>query len=160
MRMISLGFQPPCATVMAKKRGRPPKTPITEVKSVSDTLVDVAVSDKNPIGFDTKLDDEDLEIINNLSAKKLESLMHGLDLTRERVKGKKPVDHRSEGLEDHVRLSERSVENEAGPSMKRDRNEQHHTDQVQKTQNEKRSSVWDSFDISKLRNAGEKLNFI
>ncbi|KAK7274725.1 hypothetical protein RIF29_15822 [Crotalaria pallida] len=40
----------------------------------------------------SKLDEEDLALIDNLSPKQLESLMQGLDLIRARLKGKAPAD--------------------------------------------------------------------
>ncbi|KAK7281945.1 hypothetical protein RIF29_10347 [Crotalaria pallida] len=68
---------------MAKKRGRPPKSPSPHL--TKHDVTDQQVAQR----FDlTSLDQEDLEVIDNLSAKQLESLMQGLELIKARVRGK------------------------------------------------------------------------
>ncbi|KAK7266495.1 hypothetical protein RIF29_19139 [Crotalaria pallida] len=75
---------------MTKKRGRPPKSPSS---SQSQKQPDAMHNEINPHVFDlTKLDEEDLALIDNLSAKQLESLVQGIELIRARVKGKSPVE--------------------------------------------------------------------
>ncbi|KAK7255774.1 hypothetical protein RIF29_29193 [Crotalaria pallida] len=71
---------------MARKRGRPPKTPSSSGKKPpskpQDTIDDQPRLDLN------QLDEDDLEEIDNLTPKKAEALLKNLDLLREKIKGK------------------------------------------------------------------------
>ncbi|KAK7273026.1 hypothetical protein RIF29_14072 [Crotalaria pallida] len=75
---------------MAKRRGRPPKTPSSLAKKASnETDDDDGTRSKLDVAL---LDDEDLEEIDNLSLKKAEMLLKNLDLLREKVKEKVMID--------------------------------------------------------------------
>ncbi|KAK7256374.1 hypothetical protein RIF29_29817 [Crotalaria pallida] len=70
---------------MANRRGRPPKTPLSQ----PDRRFSPPKRDMLPTAFDlSKLDDEDLAAIDNLTPKQLESLVHGLELILARVQNK------------------------------------------------------------------------
>ncbi|KAK7273850.1 hypothetical protein RIF29_14914 [Crotalaria pallida] len=76
---------------MAKKRGRPPKSPSPQTEKRSST----AKLDAQKLDL-TCLDQQDLETIDNLSAKQLEALMQGLELIKARVHGKGQVETNGE----------------------------------------------------------------
>ncbi|KAK7281857.1 hypothetical protein RIF29_10178 [Crotalaria pallida] len=75
---------------MAKKRGRPPKTPSSQTqKHCNDNIKDES---KPPLFDLSQLEAEDLETIDALMPKQLESLVNGIELIRARLKGKAPLD--------------------------------------------------------------------
>ncbi|KAK7256000.1 hypothetical protein RIF29_29430 [Crotalaria pallida] len=125
---------------MARKRGRPPKTPSSSAKKTPDKHAVVA---DDHARIDLSMSDEEaLEDIDNLSPKKAMALLRNLDVLRDRVKSKIPTEEKAyEGLKPHE---------EEGVDM---------SSQAKKGET-KQPSVWDNFDISKLRNAGEKLNYV
>ncbi|KAK7289712.1 hypothetical protein RIF29_03570 [Crotalaria pallida] len=71
---------------MAKKRGRPPKTPTsTSSKDHSPSTHD----SPGPQRLDlSQLDEEDMAEIDSLSPKQAERLLKNLDVLREKIKGK------------------------------------------------------------------------
>ncbi|KAK7250588.1 hypothetical protein RIF29_33113 [Crotalaria pallida] len=73
---------------MAKKRGRPPKSPASQAKSKPASQVDLSL-----------LDDEDIADIDSLSPKQAEALLKNIDVIHEKLKGKTPVSDDSNGSE-------------------------------------------------------------
>ncbi|KAK7273602.1 hypothetical protein RIF29_14658 [Crotalaria pallida] len=67
---------------MAKKRGRPPKTPSSSKSKASSES-----PGSQKLDF-TQLDEEDLTEIDSLSPKQAERLLKNLDVLREKIKGK------------------------------------------------------------------------
>ncbi|KAK7273914.1 hypothetical protein RIF29_14981 [Crotalaria pallida] len=85
---------------MARKRGRPSKTPSSSAKKTPDKHASV-VDDQICIDL-TMSDEETLEDIHNLSPKKAEALLRNLDSLRARISNKLPMDIRTnEGLKPH-----------------------------------------------------------
>ncbi|KAK7260252.1 hypothetical protein RIF29_26150 [Crotalaria pallida] len=71
---------------MARKRGRLPKTPSSSAKKTPGKQDSI---DGDHERFDVShLDEEDLEDIENLSPKKVETLLRNLDLLRDKIKEK------------------------------------------------------------------------
>ncbi|KAK7273816.1 hypothetical protein RIF29_14879 [Crotalaria pallida] len=84
---------------MAKRRGRPPKSPTSSAKkATNDPDDDDGTRRKLDV---TLIDDEDLEEIDNLTPKKAEMLLKNLDLLREKVKEKAMVDGDT-SVQDHL----------------------------------------------------------
>ncbi|KAK7281830.1 hypothetical protein RIF29_10135 [Crotalaria pallida] len=74
---------------MARKRGRPPKSPSPKH---ADPPSSSKKDGKKPQLFDlSALDDEDLQTLEALTPKQLESLVHGIELIRAKLKGKAPL---------------------------------------------------------------------
>ncbi|KAK7250883.1 hypothetical protein RIF29_33625 [Crotalaria pallida] len=73
---------------MARKRGRPPKTPSSSAKK-SHGKQSVEKEDHAWVDLNTS-DEEALEDIDNLSPKKAMALLRNLDVLRERMKNKIP----------------------------------------------------------------------
>ncbi|KAK7274696.1 hypothetical protein RIF29_15793 [Crotalaria pallida] len=115
---------------MAKKRGRPPKTPSKQKTSHDNLTVDLS-----------QLDEEDIVDIDSLTPKQAATLLKNIDAIRERLKGKTPATDEIGAVQETQKQDAPAV-GSSNPIIKRP------------------PSVWDSFDISKLRNAGEKLSFI
>ncbi|KAK7273606.1 hypothetical protein RIF29_14662 [Crotalaria pallida] len=75
---------------MAKRRGRPPKSPSSSAKkATNDPDDDDGTRRKLDV---TLIDDEELEEIDNLTPKKAKMLLKNLDLLCEKVKEKAMVD--------------------------------------------------------------------
>ncbi|KAK7281671.1 hypothetical protein RIF29_09863 [Crotalaria pallida] len=71
---------------MAKKRGRPPKTPSSSAKKTPSKTLEEPEQQKS-LDF-TQLDEEDLEDLEKLKPKKVGELLKNLDMLREKVKEK------------------------------------------------------------------------
>ncbi|KAK7287521.1 hypothetical protein RIF29_00802 [Crotalaria pallida] len=131
---------------MAKKRGRPPKTPSSSAKKKTN---DESANNPGPTCDDITLSDvETLEELDSLTPKKAALLLRNIDILRANIKGKSIV-----GKDDAINEKETIVLNEK--SVIRDET----VVQLQTETHAKPAtgSVWENFDISKLRNAGEKL---
>ncbi|KAK7251034.1 hypothetical protein RIF29_33899 [Crotalaria pallida] len=126
---------------MAKKRGRPPKFPNPNVNSNNETQKQ---------GLDLlELDEEDMADIDGLSPKQADKLLKNLDLIRAKLKGKT-----SRVMPEN--LSEKMTDDNQCVLNKEE-------DNIRIASNPNFSKppfVWDSFDITKLRNAGDKSNFV
>ncbi|KAK7259603.1 hypothetical protein RIF29_25213 [Crotalaria pallida] len=71
---------------MARKRGRPPKTPSSSTKKTPEQQTH---NEDETFRVDLTLSDEEtLEDIDNLSPKKVEVLLRNLDTLRARIEGK------------------------------------------------------------------------
>ncbi|KAK7281125.1 hypothetical protein RIF29_08841 [Crotalaria pallida] len=115
---------------MAKKRGRPPKTASNKKTSHDNLTVDLS-----------QLDEEDIADIDSLTPKQAATLLKNIDAIRERLKGKAPATDEI-GAVQETQKQDAPALGSSNPII------------------EKPPSVWDSFDISKLRNVGDKLSFI
>ncbi|KAK7266123.1 hypothetical protein RIF29_18763 [Crotalaria pallida] len=74
---------------MAKKRGRPPKTPSSSARKAPDVH---SSHDEEHVKFDlAQLDDDDLADIESLTPKKAEVLLRNLDVLREKIKEKATI---------------------------------------------------------------------
>ncbi|KAK7243103.1 hypothetical protein RIF29_37888 [Crotalaria pallida] len=71
---------------MARKRGRPPKTPSSTNKSVTSKPTDHSGS-HSKVDF-SQLDEDDLEDIDNLSPKQAELWMNKIDILRAKIQEK------------------------------------------------------------------------
>ncbi|KAK7256565.1 hypothetical protein RIF29_30019 [Crotalaria pallida] len=124
---------------MPKKRGRPPKPPSSSSKQ---TPFSKPNHDSEPL--DVSLVQErllNLEGLDDLSSKQVAVLMKTLDEIKEKLKGKQVV------TDDVEVVYETPFD------------QQEKGDEPEKTDPPKRASIWDSFDITKLRNAGGKLEY-
>ncbi|KAK7260002.1 hypothetical protein RIF29_25676 [Crotalaria pallida] len=144
---------------MAKKRGRPPKSPLPPLFQSKTPTVTKA----NESAVLEDFDEEDLELLNNLSPKKLDLMMQKLAAMREKIKGKAVVNDSIVKQDDHVVHEALIMNNDMNPNIgatgaTSENNGARKTPKPFVT--EKRPIIWDSFDISKLRNAGEKLKFL
>ncbi|KAK7289689.1 hypothetical protein RIF29_03533 [Crotalaria pallida] len=131
---------------MAKKRGRPLKTLLSSAKKKTN---DESANDPGPTCDDITLSDvETLEELDSLTPKKAALLLRNIDILRAKIKGKS-----IEGKDDAINEKETIVLNEK--SVIRDET----VVQLQTETHAKPAtgSIWENFDISKLRNAGEKL---
>ncbi|KAK7288601.1 hypothetical protein RIF29_02067 [Crotalaria pallida] len=124
---------------MARKRGRPPKTPSSSSKKSPEKQDHC---DDNHGGLDLSLSDEEtLEAIDNLSPKKVVEMLKNLEVLKERIQKKvPPVGCSKEGViacdeteKNQAKLMKEGIEATSGVL--------------------KQPSVWEKFDISKLRNA-------
>ncbi|KAK7255262.1 hypothetical protein RIF29_28669 [Crotalaria pallida] len=93
---------------MAKKRGRPPKTPVTNAKEgncVSPGRGEVAHMDL------AALEDADLD---NLTPKEAEQILECIDALRSRIKGKEKgegtLDQGSHSIDDNVKINAENEE--------------------------------------------------
>ncbi|KAK7256640.1 hypothetical protein RIF29_30094 [Crotalaria pallida] len=124
---------------MPKKRGRPPKSPSSSSKQTPPSM---AKHDSVNLDF-SLLQDRllNLEGLDDLNSKQASDLMKNLDLIKEKLKGKQV-------MPDDVELvAETQLENQGN------------TDEPKKPDPIKKATIWDSFDITKLRNAGGMLDY-
>ncbi|KAK7243537.1 hypothetical protein RIF29_38337 [Crotalaria pallida] len=127
---------------MARKKGRPPKSPSPHPSPTPNTI---------PKNLDLlNLDDEDMEDIEDLSPKKAGSILKKLDELRAKIKGKAIVEEEGEGMDKDLITLNTTTQNTSTQNL----------DPTTIGEKPRRASIWDSFDITKLRNAGEKLNFV
>ncbi|KAK7260138.1 hypothetical protein RIF29_25934 [Crotalaria pallida] len=139
---------------MAKKRGRPPKN---STPSSSKQTVTPSKDAPEPQPFDlTQIDEDDLAEIDGLSPKQAEVWLKNIDVLRERIASKASLTPTNEETmnKDNEKLVSENKDSSSNPS-----NSDEQVDKQDKHDFQKRTSVWDSFDISKLRNAGDKLKF-
>ncbi|KAK7273312.1 hypothetical protein RIF29_14361 [Crotalaria pallida] len=126
---------------MVKKRERPPKSPNPNANTSNET---------QKRGLDLlELDEDDMADIDGLSPKQAEKLLKNLDLIHAKLKEKTPVV-----------LTENLSEKKADDNQALLNTEEVNTRTTRNPSFTKPPSVWDSFDITKLRNAGEKLSFV
>ncbi|KAK7273288.1 hypothetical protein RIF29_14337 [Crotalaria pallida] len=107
---------------MARKKGRPPKSPSSHHSPTTNTI---------PKNLELeKLDEEDFEDIDDLSPKKAASILQKLDELRAKIKGKAVIE---EEVEDSINKEEMTHKT---PTKQADLiiNEEQH----------RRASVWDS----------------
>ncbi|KAK7288603.1 hypothetical protein RIF29_02069 [Crotalaria pallida] len=116
---------------MARKKGRPPKSPSTHLSTPTNIPKNLDLDN---------LDDEDLEEIDDLSPKKAASILKKLDALRAKIKGKAFSDADNE---------DRPSEDLPGSPANNGKEEV-----------VRKASAWDTFDNTKLRHAGEKLNYV
>ncbi|KAK7260422.1 hypothetical protein RIF29_26453 [Crotalaria pallida] len=122
---------------MARNKGHPPKSPSSHQSPPPNTI---------PKNVDLEnLDEEDIEDIDDLSPKKAASILKKLDALRAKIKGKAVLEAEVEGI-NNEELIHKTPTRQA--------------DLITNEEQPRRTSIWDSFDITKLRNAGEKLNFV
>ncbi|KAK7256591.1 hypothetical protein RIF29_30045 [Crotalaria pallida] len=127
---------------MARKKGRPPKSPSPHPSPIPNTI---------PKNLDLlNLDDEDMEDKEDLIPKKVGSILKKLDELRAKIKGKAIVEEEGEGMDKDLITLNTTTQNTSTQNL----------DPTTIGEQPRRASIWDSFDITKLRNAGEKLNFI
>ncbi|KAK7258958.1 hypothetical protein RIF29_24551 [Crotalaria pallida] len=125
---------------MARKRGRPPKTPSSSAKKTSEKK---SHNEDETFRFDlSPSDEETLEDIDNLSPKKAELLLRNLDTLRARIEGKVQEKEKAE--------SSKKVQEGTDKRSSSQLNGLQEPIAVTK-----QPSVWDNFDVSKLRNAAE-----
>ncbi|KAK7256366.1 hypothetical protein RIF29_29808 [Crotalaria pallida] len=136
---------------MARKRGRPPKIP-----SSSHKQPQTPSKDSLPIDFKA-LDDLNLD---DLSPKKQGELLTLLEELKNRIQGKPDSD--VQNRVDHSNGKGKGPEapndvDQLGQTQNKDSTGKSVESPVQSTP--KPASVWDNFDISRLRSAGGKLTF-
>ncbi|KAK7267148.1 hypothetical protein RIF29_19812 [Crotalaria pallida] len=132
---------------MGKKRGRPPKTPSFVIKTdETDTTSPYGTPSK--IDF-SQLDEEDLEDIDNLSPKQVELWVQKIDILRAKIQEKASA------------IGNKELMNvDKGSDLKSDMPSNPNNGEMLTEKGKdstKQPSVWEKFDISKLRIAGEKL---
>ncbi|KAK7260016.1 hypothetical protein RIF29_25708 [Crotalaria pallida] len=98
---------------MAKKKGRPPKSPSPHISSPTPSI---------PKNLDIEhLDDDNLEDIDNLSPKKAASILKKLDDLRSRIKVVKAV-LQEQGIDENVSVvNESQMEKEASAVVESER---------------------------------------
>ncbi|KAK7281427.1 hypothetical protein RIF29_09411 [Crotalaria pallida] len=139
---LAVDLWSPLLAIMARKKGRPPKSPSPHPSPTPNTI---------PKNLDLlNLDEEDMEDIEDLSPKKAGSILKKLDELRAKIKGKEIVEEEGEGMNKELITLNIITQN---TSTQR-------PDPAFLGEQPRRASIWDSFDITKLRNAGEKLNFV
>ncbi|KAK7267888.1 hypothetical protein RIF29_20568 [Crotalaria pallida] len=140
---------------MAKKRGRPSnQKPPSSSSTPKNRVSSINVNDSIPLDLNL-LDDRSLslESLDALDSKQTECLLGKLDVIRQRIKGKQIVNHDEEIVNEtkfgdaHENQNETEIPKETEKPKKTDHS------------SPKQPNVWDNFYISKLRNAGGKLEF-
>ncbi|KAK7273512.1 hypothetical protein RIF29_14564 [Crotalaria pallida] len=136
------------ATKMAKKRGRPAK--VTPSTSKQHGEHDHSTIESIPLDFET-LDDIDFDA---LSPKQAEKVLTALDELRMKVSAKTlntKVDEEEARSKDEEEKNKDSSNDGSATLTRADQNEN------MIDTRKKGPTVWENFDISKLRNAGGKL---
>ncbi|KAK7250888.1 hypothetical protein RIF29_33634 [Crotalaria pallida] len=125
---------------MARKRGRPPKTPVTQQKETHED----ASERSEPIPMDLQaLEDADFE---NLGPKKTQEILVCLDALHAKLTGK--------GSDEAAKDENTNKEDPKDSQGERGNIDSNGTVPTQEPF--KVPNVWENFDITKLRNAGEK----
>ncbi|KAK7273452.1 hypothetical protein RIF29_14502 [Crotalaria pallida] len=92
---------------MARKKGRPPKSPSTHLSSPSNTI---------PKNLDLEnLDEDDIEDIDALSPKKAASILEKLGALRAKIKGKAVIVEEEEGINNEVSNKKTPIRQAPGP---------------------------------------------
>ncbi|KAK7273311.1 hypothetical protein RIF29_14360 [Crotalaria pallida] len=131
---------------MAKKRGRPPKTPPSTAKK--DQGDNSKIEDVNTMNL-ANLEDADLD---NLSPKKSQAILECIEALRQRLKGKAVAD-------DVQELDPKIIDTNVNNDSEKSNPNEKAVETVKDQGFVKPDNVWANIDITKLRNAGEKLQF-
>ncbi|KAK7250919.1 hypothetical protein RIF29_33695 [Crotalaria pallida] len=136
---------------MAKKRGRPSNQKPSSSSSSStpeNRVSSIYVNDSIPLDLNL-LDDRSLslESLDALDSKQTECLLSKLDAIRQRIKGKKIVNHDEEIVKE-TQFGD-ALENQNETETPKETEKPKEVDHS----SPKQPNVWDNFVISKLRNA-------
>ncbi|KAK7267219.1 hypothetical protein RIF29_19884 [Crotalaria pallida] len=140
---------------MAKKKGRPPASPSSSSQKQSSG---VPLSAIDPLLDLSLIEEEDLALIDNLSAKQAEQLINSLDIIRAKIKGKSvegPAQQKT--IRSEVNTGINMPQSNPGVSNP---NSSMTTNVTVNPNMARSASVWASFDISKLRNSDSTMEVV